>query len=115
EEFLTAYTPYQAEISQGLLQSIFEYQTDICQLTGMDASNASVYDGATAAAEAVAMCKERKKNTVIVSKTIKPDTLEVIKTYCRGNGMEVVLTGEKEGRTHLQGFAPDDSIACVYV
>lgn len=69
EEFITAYTPYQAEISQGILQSIFEYQTMICELTGMDAANASVYDGAAAAAESVFMCRDRKRTRVLVSET----------------------------------------------
>ncbi len=99
EQFVTAYTPYQAEISQGILQSIFEYQTMICELTGMDASNASVYDGATAAAEAVAMCAERKRNTTFVSETTHPEVVKVIQTYCYGNGIEVVMIPEKDGLT----------------
>lgn len=78
EEFLTAYTPYQAEMSQGLLQSIFEYQTMICMLTGMDVSNASVYDGATAAAEAAAMCRDRKRRVTLVSAAAHPDTINTI-------------------------------------
>ena len=82
ENLLTAYTPYQAEISQGILQSIFEYQTMICDLTGMDVSNASVYDGATAAAEGVAMCQERKRHKALISGTVLPYVLEVVETYC---------------------------------
>ena len=74
EELVTAYTPYQAEISQGILQSIFEYQTMICALTGMEVSNASVYDGSTAAAEALAMCRDRKRNRAYISACADPQT-----------------------------------------
>ena len=100
EEFLTSYTPYQAEISQGILQSIFEYQTMLCQLTGMDVSNASVYDGATAAAEAAAMCRDRKRSRIYLSATTHPQVTEVVKTYCFGSGAQVVMVPEKaESRT----------------
>lgn len=91
EEFVTAYTPYQAEISQGVLQSIFEYQTQMCELTGMDVSNASVYDGAVAAAEAVFMCQERKRSAVIVSGTTDPQVITVIKTYCASRSVPVTV------------------------
>ena len=80
EEFVTAYTPYQAEISQGILQSIFEFQTMICELTGMDAANASVYDGASAAAEALAMCRDRKRTRAVISGAAHPDVIATIRT-----------------------------------
>ena len=117
EDFLTAYTPYQAEISQGILQSIFEYQTMICDLTGMDVSNASVYDGATAAAEAVAMCRERKRKKAFVSATIQPSVLEVIKTYIFGNEMDLVVIPEKDGVTDIEFLKEniDKETACVYI
>ena len=99
EEFLTAYTPYQAEISQGILQSIFEYQTMICELTGMDASNASVYDGACAAAEAVAMCRDRKRRRALLSAAAHPAVIQTVRTYCAGADEEVVLVPTKDGRT----------------
>ncbi len=98
EEFLTAYTPYQAEMSQGILQSIFEYQTMICQLTGLSASNASVYDGATACAEAVNMCRARNKNKMLVASTINPQYQEVIKTYFRYNEIDIVFIPSVDGR-----------------
>ena len=100
EEFLTAYTPYQAEMSQGLLQSIFEYQTMICELTGMDVSNASVYDGATAAAEAAAMCRERKRRVTLISGAAHPDTINTVRTYCYGTGDELRVcnsSGQRQG------------------
>ena len=117
EEFITAYTPYQAEISQGLLQSIFEYQTMICELTGMDVSNASVYDGATAAAEAAAMCRDRKRGTICVSASVDPKILSVIRTYCFGSGAPLVVLPEKEGLTDLESWNSIDtsSIACLII
>ncbi len=115
EEFVTAYTPYQAEISQGNLQAIFEYQTMICELTGMDAANASVYDGAAAAAEAVFMCRDRRRGRVLVSETVNPQTLETIRTYCHGRDAAVELVPAKAGATDLEALAAmlDNQVACV--
>ncbi|WP_288503712.1 aminomethyl-transferring glycine dehydrogenase subunit GcvPA [uncultured Cloacibacillus sp.] len=117
EEFVTAYTPYQSEISQGILQSIFEYQTMICELTGMDASNASVYDVETAAAEAAAMCHDRKRSKVVVSGAAHPDVIKVMRTYCFGSNSECVVVPPKDGGTDLEALkaAMDDATSCVYV
>ena len=117
ETFLTAYTPYQAELSQGVLQSIFEYQTMICALTGMDASNASIYDGASAAAEAAAMCRDRKRSTVLLSAAAHPMVRRTVETYCFGNGMEVRTVPMKNGFTDAQALSEllDDTAACFYL
>jgi glycine dehydrogenase subunit 1 len=115
EEFVTAYTPYQPEISQGILQCIFEYQTMIARLTGMDVSNASVYDGATAEAEAIVMCVEKNRGNAVVSATVKPQNLEVIRTYCKGQNIGVRVAPEKDGATDtdaLRGLI-DGGTACV--
>ena len=95
-EFLTAYTPYQCEISQGTLRYIFEWQSMICTLTGMDVSNASMYDGPTAAAEAVRMCvaSTRKRNTVIVSAGLLPNVIETVLTYAKFPGINVVVSSD---------------------
>ena len=117
ETLVTAYTPYQPEVSQGILQSIFEYQTMICELTGMDASNASVYDGATACAEALTMCDERNRTTVYVSETLNPEYLAVIKTYCYGANRKLVLIPEKAGYTDLEFLATNlnEESSCVLI
>ena len=117
ETFVTAYTPYQAELSQGVLQSIFEYQTMICALTGMDASNASLYDGASAAAEAVAMCRERKRSTVLLSAAAHPMVRRTVETYCFGNGMTVKTVPTKNGFTDAEALAQmlDGTVACFYL
>ncbi len=117
EEFLTAYTPYQAELSQGILQSIFEYQTMICQLTEMDVSNASVYDGATAAAEAAAMCRDRKRTVTLISATTNPDVINTVRTYCYASGNEMKIIPMKDGKTDTSALqemlGPD--VASVYI
>ncbi len=117
EEFLTAYTPYQAEISQGLLQSIFEYQTMICELTGMEVSNASIYDGATASAEAVLMCKERKRQSALICESVNPETLRVIKTYCEAARMEVRVLPSKEGKADIDALKRmmNEEFACIFL
>ena len=85
-EFLTAYTPYQPEISQGTLQVMYEFQTMICRLTGMDISNATIYDAASACAEAILMAvRISKKDKVLVSKNLNPEYIDTVKTYCWAN------------------------------
>jgi glycine dehydrogenase subunit 1 len=86
-------------MSQGVLQSIFEYQTMICELTGMDVSNASVYDGATAAAEAAAMCRDRKRRVTLISAAAHPDVINTVRTYCYGTGDELRIVPMKDGLT----------------
>ncbi len=95
-EFLTAYTPYQCEISQGTLRYIFEWQTMICSLTGLDVANASMYDGPTAAAEAVRMCvaSTRRRNTVVVSSALLPSVLQTVRTYVKFSGIRLVESSD---------------------
>lgn len=98
-EFSTSYTPYQAEISQGTLQYIFEYQTMMADLTGMDLSNASMYDGSTATAEAMLMCVHaaKKRNKVLMSETFNPEVMRVAETYAFFHGVELVKVPAKGG------------------
>ena len=105
-EFLTAYTPYQCEISQGTLRYIFEYQSMICALTGMDVSNASMYDGPTAAAEAMrmAVASARKKNTVLLSSTLLPNVVKTVETYAKYYGTHIGFIEAEDGQTSLESL-----------
>lgn len=98
-EFLTAYTPYQPEISQGTLQYIFEFQSYISELTEMDCCNASMYDGATATAEAMfmAVAQAKKKNKILISQTVHPHILNVVRTYAKYKNIEISEIAEKNG------------------
>jgi glycine dehydrogenase subunit 1 len=107
-ELLTAYTPYQPEMSQGLLQAIFEYQTAICELTGMDVSNASGYDGTTVAADACYVAKHVTGRTkVVLAETLNPQARQVVKTYAPGFGLEIVEV------PHRGGVTDPDELAAV--
>ncbi|MEC2073808.1 aminomethyl-transferring glycine dehydrogenase subunit GcvPA [Alkalihalophilus marmarensis] len=117
-EFYTAYTPYQPEISQGELQAIFEFQTMISELTGMDLANSSMYDGPTALAEAAMMSAgQTKKKTILVSKAVHPEAREVLKTNAYGQRLNVVEVDVADGVTDLNALkkAYSEDIACVIV
>ncbi len=119
-EFLTSYTPYQAEISQGTLHYIFEYQSMMAELTGMDISNASMYDGATATAEAVmmAVANSKKANKVLVSETVDPKTIRVIKTYAKYHGIDIEMIAKKDGitdKTDMERLINGGNVAGVVV
>ncbi len=110
QEFLTAYTPYQPEISQGTLQYIFEYQSIIAELTGMHVSNASMYDGATATAEAMFMATNvRKRNKILISKTVNPNIINVVETYAKYRGITVDYINEENGITNIDDFKTKNS------
>jgi len=104
-EFYTAYTPYQPEVSQGNLQAIYEYQTMISNLTGMDIANASMYDGATAIAEAALLAStQMRREEIIMSKTIHPFYRQVVETYCHRSGIQLKTVEEKDGQTDLDNL-----------
>ncbi|MEY2414113.1 MAG: glycine dehydrogenase subunit 1 [Acidobacteriaceae bacterium] len=118
-EFLTAYTPYQAEVSQGTLQSIFEFQTMICELTGMEVANASMYDGSTAAAEAVMMAARLTgRRSVVIARSVHPEYREVLATYAFHQGMPLSTIGFADtGRVDIRALekAITEDTACVLI
>jgi glycine dehydrogenase subunit 1 len=118
QEFYTAYTPYQPEISQGTLQAIFEFQSMICMLTGMDVANASMYDGATALAEAAIMaCRASNRDEVLVCRSVSPQSREVLKTYTHFKGFRVVSFRYENGRADLNNLESkiSESTAAIVV
>lgn len=116
-EFYTSYTPYQAEMSQGILQAIFEYQTMICNLTNMDVANASMYDGGSALAEACNLaCLQTKRKKVLVPDNIHPEHIRILQTYAMSGVMEIVILPTQEGRIDIDSLTfPDKDIACLVV
>jgi len=117
-EFYTAYTPYQPEVAQGTLQAIYEYQTMICELTGMAVANASMYDGGSALAEACLLAAgHKRRNKIVVCGTLHPNYLQIIRTYCSGRGIEVVTVPRKGGVTDMNALeaAADNDTAAVVV
>ncbi|MCI5674980.1 MAG: aminomethyl-transferring glycine dehydrogenase subunit GcvPA [Ezakiella sp.] len=117
-EYYTAYTPYQPEVSQGTLQYIFEFQTMICDLTGMDVANASVYDQSNAVVETAIMCANvAKKKKIIVSETLNPSSRAVLKTYAHAQSLEVVTIPHKDGETDIEKLKSEmsDDVAAVIV
>ncbi|WP_078391711.1 aminomethyl-transferring glycine dehydrogenase subunit GcvPA [Shouchella patagoniensis] len=117
-EFYTAYTPYQPEISQGELQAIFEFQTMICELTGMDLANSSMYDGPTSLAEAAMLSAgHTKKKTILVSKAVHPEARDVLRTNAYGQRLKVIEINSVDGVTDINALkaAYDDDVACVVV
>jgi glycine dehydrogenase subunit 1 len=117
EEFVSAYTPYQSELSQGILQSIFEYQSSMCEITGMDVCNASVYDGATAAAEAIQMVIEKNRRKILVPKNVHPQVVSVMRTYTQWLNVEIVEIECKDGVVDMDDLKSkcDESSAALFI
>ena len=115
-EFLTSYTPYQPEIAQGTLQVLFEFQTQVAMLTGMEVANASLYDGSTASAEAVLMaCRVTKRNRIILSGHLHPHYAETVRTITEPGGMRIVTGAARPGELEDLTSLVDDKTACVVV